>query len=74
MTGRESPIILGAMTEIEKFRDEVERAIRDRQMSAARFGMLYASDPLFVYQLRKGREPRTETRQRILAALAEQAA
>lgn len=62
------------MTEIEKFRDEVERFIAARQISAARFGKDFAGDPRFVYQLRKGREPRTETRQRILSALAGQVA
>jgi len=74
LTGRDSPIILGAMTEIEKFREEVERYIAARQITPTRFGKDFAGDPLFVFQLREGREPRTETRQRILAALSEQAA
>lgn len=74
MTSRDSPIIVGRMTEIEKFRDEVERFISARQITPTRFGKDFAGDPLFVFQLRDGREPRTETRQRILAALAEQAA
>lgn len=57
------------MTEIEKFRIEVERFISDRGISPTQFGKEYAGDPLFVFQLRKGREPRTDTRQRILSAI-----
>lgn len=34
-----------------------------------RRGKRHADGPLFVFQLRKGREPRTETRQRILDAM-----
>jgi len=57
------------MTEIERFRDTVEKFIAKRGMTPTQFGREYASDPLFVFQLRKGREPRSETRQRILALL-----
>ncbi len=57
------------MTEIEKFRDEVERYIAANGIKPTRFGKDFAGDPLFVFQLREGREPRTETRQRILSAI-----
>src|SRR5690606_16697257 len=36
-----------------------------------RFGRAVAGDPLFVFDLREGREPRSETRQRILKAMQE---
>lgn len=39
-------------------------------MKATRFGKDFAGDPLFVFQLRKGREPRTDTRQRIVEAMS----
>lgn len=60
------------MTEIEKFREEVERFISAHEMTPTRFGKDFAGDPLFVFQLREGREPRTETRQRILVAISAQ--
>lgn len=57
------------MTEIELFRETVERFIASNGMKPTKFGREYAGDPLFVFQLRRGREPRTETRQRILSAI-----
>lgn len=57
------------MTEIEQFRAEVERFITDRGITPTRFGKDFAGDPLFVFQLRDGREPRTETRVRIVEAM-----
>lgn len=60
----------GMMTEIETFRAEVERFIKERQITPTTFGKEFAGDPLFVFQLREGREPRTDTRQRILSAMS----
>ncbi len=57
------------MTEVERFRDIVEQFIVERGLTATQFGRDYASDPLFVFQLRDGREPRTATRERILTAI-----
>lgn len=57
------------MTELECFRETIERFITENNLTATQFGREYASDPLFVFQLREGREPRSATRERILAAL-----
>lgn len=57
------------MTEIDAFRDKVEKFITDREMTPTQFGKQFAGDPLFVFQLRDGREPRSQTRQRIIAAM-----
>lgn len=72
MTDRDSPTKKWVMTEIEKFRNEVERYLSETGVTPTQFGKDFAGDPLFVFQLRKGREPRTETRQRILDAMAVQ--
>lgn len=60
------------MTEVEKFRTEVETFIARHGMKPTRFGKDFAGDPLFVFQLRKGREPRTDTRQKVLAAMKQE--
>lgn len=60
------------MTEIEAFRKAVEDFIETSGITPTRFGVAYANDPRFVFMLREGREPRTETRQRILAAMQAQ--
>ncbi|MHC1549423.1 hypothetical protein [Phyllobacterium sp. K27] len=57
------------MNEIEVFRNKVEQFIKAHGMTPTQFGKEYARDPLFVFQLRRGREPRTGTRQKILHAL-----
>ncbi|MGV2071645.1 hypothetical protein ACQZ4Z_12905 [Agrobacterium vitis] len=57
------------MTEIEIFRDKVESFIAKKEMTPTQFGKTFAGDPLFVFQLREGREPRSQTRQRITAAM-----
>lgn len=57
------------MTEIERFRTDVENYISRHKLSPTRFGKELAGDPLFVFQLRRGREPRTETRQKVLKAM-----
>lgn len=54
------------MTEIELFRQAVERFLSVEGITPTEFGKRFASDPKFVFDLRRGREPRTETRQKIL--------
>lgn len=58
------------MTELERFRTAVEGFIAERGLTPTQFGREYASDPLFVFQLREGREPRSATRDRILSAIS----
>ena len=59
------------MSDIQSFRQSVESFIAARGWTATRFGRVIAGDPLFVFDLREGREPRSETRQRILKAMQE---
>lgn len=48
---------------------EVEKFLRSRQISAARFGREVMRDPRFVFDLRNGREPRARTVTRVRAFL-----
>lgn len=57
------------MSEIETFRTAVEAFLESHGMAPTRFGKQFAGDPLFVFQLRDGREPRTDTRLRIIEAM-----
>ncbi|AVF05564.1 MAG: homoserine dehydrogenase [Devosia indica] len=59
------------MSDIQSFRQAVESFISARGWTPTRFGRIVAGDPLFVFDLREGREPRSETRTRILKAMAE---
>ena len=61
------------MSDIQSFRQAVESFIAARGWTPTRFGRTIAGDPLFVFDLREGREPRSETRTRILKAMQEQA-
>ncbi|MBI4922767.1 MAG: homoserine dehydrogenase [Devosia nanyangense] len=61
------------MSDIQSFRDAIEAFITARGWTATRFGRQIAGDPLFVFDLREGREPRSDTRARILKAMQEQA-
>src|SRR3982751_6950174 len=61
------------MSDIQSFRDAIEASIAARGGTPARFGRQMAGDPLFVFDLREGREPRSDTRTRILKAMQEQA-
>ena len=61
------------MSDIQSFRDAIEAFIAARGWTPTRFGRQMAGDPLFVFDLREGREPRSETRQRILKAMQEAA-
>jgi homoserine dehydrogenase len=58
-----------AMSDIQSFRQTVETFIAARGWTPTRFGRTIAGDPLFVFDLREGREPRSDTRQRILKAM-----
>lgn len=58
------------MTEIETFIKAVEAYISQHETTPTAFGKRFAGDPLFVFQLREGREPRTATRQKVLDAMA----
>ena len=61
------------MSDIQSFRQAVEGFIAARGWTPTRFGRAIAGDPLFVFDLREGREPRSDTRARILKAMQEQA-
>lgn len=49
---------------------EIERCLRRRNISASRFGREAARDPRFVFDLRRGREPRPRTAERVLTFIA----
>ncbi len=57
------------MSDIASFRQSVETFISARGWTPTRFGRTVAGDPLFVFDLREGREPRSDTRTRILKAM-----
>ena len=57
------------MSDIQSFRQSVEAFIAARGWTPTRFGRALAGDPLFVFDLREGREPRSDTRARILKAM-----
>jgi homoserine dehydrogenase len=57
------------MSDIQSFRQTVEGFISARGWTPTRFGRTIAGDPLFVFDLREGREPRSDTRTRILKAM-----
>ena len=59
------------MSDIASFRSAVEAFIAVRGWTPTRFGRTVAGDPLFVFDLREGREPRSDTRMRILKAMAD---
>ena len=48
----------------------VEKFLRQHGMAATRFGRLAAHDPRLVPDMRRGREPRDRTEQRILGFMA----
>lgn len=59
------------MSDIKHFAAAIEAFINQHNWSPTRFGREIAGDPLFVFDLREGREPRTETRARITNAMKE---
>ena len=60
------------MSDIDSFRQAVETFIAQRGWTATRFGRTIAGDPLFVFDLREGRAPRSDTRTRILKAMQDE--
>ena len=48
---------------------EVEKFLKISNIPAARFGREVMGDPRFVFDLRKGREPRPRTVRRVVAYL-----
>ena len=49
---------------------KIERHLRTTDMPPSRFGREAARDPRFVFDLRRGREPREATVRRVLAFMA----
>ena len=49
----------------------IEKHLRARRMPATRFGREAVGDPCFVFDLRDGREPRSNTVARVLRYLDE---
>ena len=48
---------------------EVEKFLRRSDIAPTRFGREAVGDPRFVFDLRKGREPRAETERRVRSFL-----
>jgi hypothetical protein len=48
---------------------DVEKFLRNSRIAPTRFGRDAVGDPRFVFDLRKGREPRAQTVARVLAYL-----
>ena len=48
----------------------IERHLRRRSVPPSRFGREATGDPRFVFDLRRGREPRAETAARVLDFIA----
>ena len=48
----------------------VERHLRRKAVAPSRFGREVAGDPRFVFDLRRGREPRPATQKKVLAFIA----
>lgn len=53
----------------EEFLAKVEKALKRRKISAARWGLLAMGDPTFVGRVRAGRTPREKTMRRALRHL-----
>lgn len=49
---------------------KIERHLKSTRVSASRFGREAARDPRFVFDLRRGREPRARTEARVVAFIA----
>lgn len=58
------------MSDIQTFKQAVETFLRETEWTPTRLGRAAANDPLFVFQLRSGREPRSATRQRVIDFIA----
>lgn len=57
------------MSDVAKFKAAVEKFLTDHNVSPSSFGTKVAGDPQFVFDLREGREPRSDTRSRIQKAM-----
>ena len=51
----------------DEFRKKVEDFINNNQISETSFGVLALKQPLFVFQLKEGRECREATQEKVLA-------
>jgi len=71
LTRRTFPILTAGMSELEEFLRLVEAFLQRHEWTPTRFGRQLAADPQFVFDLRAGRQPRLETRQRITVAMKE---
>ena len=49
----------------------IERHLRRRSVPPSRFGREATGDPRFVFDLRRGREPRADTSARVLQFIAQ---
>ena len=49
---------------------KIERHLKSTSVSPSRFGREAARDPRFVFDLRRGREPRARTEARVVAFIA----
>lgn len=49
---------------------KIERHLKSTRVSPSRFGREAARDPRFVFDLRRGREPRARTEARVVAFIA----
>ena len=58
-----------AVTDVETFKKKIEDFLTVNDMTPTQFGKQFAGDPLFVFQIRDGREPRSQNRQKIMAAM-----
>jgi hypothetical protein len=45
----------------------IEKQLRDSGVSPARFGRAAVGDPSFVFELRRGRDPRPQTATKVMA-------
>ncbi len=57
------------MNELDNFSRAVEAFLQKHDWTPTRFGRELAGDPQFVFDLREGREPRLDTRERISGAM-----
>jgi len=56
------------ITRVNLLRD-IEKFLRHNETAPTRFGRQVVGDPRFVFDLRKGREPRPQTERRVRAYL-----
>lgn len=56
----------------DTFQAEVERFLTDTDMSPTAFGLAAAQDPSFVSRVRKNRNFRVDTMERVLRFISEQ--